>query len=705
MRLHRPRPACRPTFADTAFAAQHTLRHVLASLILPLVLLSLPVLVAWAETAPSDPSPSAAPVRLPSGLDVNDWQAIRAGIEAHRQSEAIRAVSGSAAGAHTATHPRTVNLTFAQQAYLKASNTGQNDALGYSVAISGDTVVVGAFLERSGATGVGGDQDDDSATAAGAAYVFVRDEDQTWTQQAYLKASNAELGDQFGWSVAISGDTIAVGANAESSSARGVNGDQDDNAAPASGAVYVFVRDGTSWSQQAYLKASNTDPLDRFGHSVAISGDRLVVGAPFEDSPFTRPDITNDLINKQWNRAPDHDAGAVYVFVRNEGSWTQQVYLKPSWNSSDDRFGHSVAISGDTVVVGSPNEDSSGTGVEPGNGDSFAPVDSPQRDDSAPQAGAVWVFLHDPDFFRWNGWKPQAYVKASNTDAGDAFGSAIAISGDTLVIGAPGEDSEATGLDGEQGNNSANGAGATYVFQRSEIDNETVWQQQAYLKASNTGQGDQFGWSVAISGDMLVVAAEREDSGATGVDGAQDDDSAVDSGAAYLFRRSGAGWQQQAYLKASNTGPFDAFGLSAAVSGTTAVVGAPAEGSAATGVNGDGSDDSAPYSGAAYVFDLARYLIGGTVSGLGGTGLVLQNNGGDDLEISANGAFAFPTTVLDGNSYSVTVASQPTDPDRACTVTNGQGVLNGADITDVQVTCRPDAVFADRFASPAPDDP
>jgi hypothetical protein len=693
MSLNRNCSAWWPALADTAFASSHILRRLLMSLFLPLLLLSLPAVVAWAATAQSEPPASAAPATLPSGLDEDDWQAIRAGIEAHRQSDA---------------HTATIDLTFDQQAYLKASNTGANDAFGYSVAISGDTVVVGAFLERSSATGVGGDQDDDSATAAGAAYVFVRDEDQAWTQQAYLKASNSELGDQFGWSVAISGDTIAVGANAEGSSARGVDGDQDDNGAPASGAVYVFVREGSNWTQEAYIKASNTDPLDQFGHSIAISGDRLVVGAPFEDSSFTRPDISDDPDLNQGNQAPDYDAGAVYVFVRNEGSWAQQVYLKPNWNDRDDRFGHSVAMSGDTVVIGTPYEDSDGTGILPSDPDSnLPPPGSPIRNNSALGAGAVWVFEHDPDFFRFNGWEPQAYVKASNTDANDGFGSAIAISGDTLVVGAPGESSDATGVDGEQGNNSASGAGAAYVFQRSEIGNDTIWQQQTYLKASNTEPEDLFGGSVAISGDTLLVAADREDAGTTGVDGAQDDNSAVDSGAAYLFQRSVAGWQQQAYLKASNTGPLDAFGASAAVSGTTAVVGAPAEDSGATGVNGDGSDDSVPISGAAYVFDLARYLIGGTVSGLAGSGLVLQNNGGDDLEIGADGAFAFATKLLDGTSYSVTVASQPSNPDRACTVSNGLGVLNGADITDVQVTCRPDAAFADRFESPASaaDDP
>ncbi len=182
---------------------------------------------------------------------------------------------------------RPVFAAVAQQAYLKASNTGAFDLFGStSVAVSGDTVVVGALYEESNATGVNGDQADNSASAAGAAYVFVRT-GTNWTQQAYLKASNTDVLDEFGGSVAISGDTIVIGAMLESSSATGVNGDQGDNNAEYAGAAYVFVRTGTNWTQQAYLKASNTGAGDFFGSSVAVSGDTLVVGAAHEGSNAT----------------------------------------------------------------------------------------------------------------------------------------------------------------------------------------------------------------------------------------------------------------------------------------------------------------------------------------------------------------------------------------------------------------------------------
>ncbi len=198
----------------------------------------------------------------------------------------------------------------------------------------------------------------------------------SWTQQAYLKASNTDPSDLFGFSVAVSGDTVVIGAAAESSNATGVNGDQANNSATFAGAAYVFVRNGTTWSQQAYLKASNTDPQDFFGVSVAVSSDTVVVGAKNEaaatppGSTATRP-ITAYA-----------EPGAAYVFVRNGVTWSQQAYLKASNTGEEDVFGGSVAASGDTVVVGAIGEDSSATGV---NGD--------QTDNTAADlSGAAYVF-------------------------------------------------------------------------------------------------------------------------------------------------------------------------------------------------------------------------------------------------------------------------------------------------------------------------
>jgi hypothetical protein len=472
-----------------------------------------------------------------------------------------------------ARYPITVD-PIAQQAYLKASNTDAGDRFGYSVAVSGDTVVVGAPGESSDATGIGGDQADNSVPEAGAAYVFVRN-GVTWTQQAYLKASNTDAGDEFGYSVAVSGDTVVVGAYGEGSNATGINGDQTDNTAPQAGATYVFVRNGTTWTQQAYLKASNTDSNDRFGYSVAVSGDTAAVGAYLEASNATG--INGNQAN---NSAPQ--AGATYVFVRNGTTWTQQAYLKASNTEAGDFFGYSVAVSGDTVVAGAFGEDSGATGI---NGD--------QTNNSASEAGAAYVFVRNGTT-----WTQQAYLKASNTDAFDLFGYSAAVSGDTVVVGAYGEGSDATGIDGNQTDNSAPQSGAAYVFVR----NGVVWTQQAYLKASNTNGGDSFGYSVAVSGDTVVAGAFGEDSNSTGIDGDQTNNIAPQSGAAYVFlRNGGVTWTQQAYLKASNTDAGDFFG-SVSVSGGTVIVGAYSEASNSTGINGNQADDHDPQAGAAYVF-------------------------------------------------------------------------------------------------------
>ena len=394
-------------------------------------------------------------------------------------------------------------------------------------------------------------------------------------QEAYLKASNTDAQDWFGTSVGVSGSTVVVGAPTESSSSTGVNGDQHDNSVLHSGAAYVFAWDGTSWHQEAYLKACNTETKDFFGTSVAISGDTVVVGAYQEDSLAAGVNGAHGD-NRAWS------AGAAYVFVRNGTTWSQQAYLKPSNTDAGGYFGQSVAISGNTIVVGAWGEASAATGV---NGD--------QRDNSAPAAGAAYVFVRTGTT-----WNQQAYLKASNSEAGDHFGYSVAVAGDTAVVGAYAEASNATGVNGDQSDNSTWKAGAAYVFGRT----GTVWQQEAYLKASSTDSEDDFGLAVAAWIDTVAVGAHWEDSAATGVNGDPSDNSATNSGAVYVFNRSGAGWIQQAYLKASNADPDDNFGRAVAMSADWVLVGAPIESSSATGVNGDQSNNGAGNSGAAYLF-------------------------------------------------------------------------------------------------------
>ncbi len=398
-------------------------------------------------------------------------------------------------------------------------------------------------------------------------------------QQAYFKASNTGVNDQFGWATAVFGDTMVVGARSEQSAAFVVNGNQGDNSANQAGAVYVFVRNGTNWTQQAYIKAHNAGAGDGFGYSVAIYSNTVVVGAYFESGSGTG-------VNPANNNSAFY-AGAAYVFVRSGTNWTQQAYLKASNTGMADLFGVRVAVSGDTIVVGAMGEDSAATGVNGAQGDS-----------SASGAGAAYIFVRSG-----TNWAQQAYLKASNAGVDDNFGAGVAITGDTVVIGAPGESSNATGVNSNPLNNAAFLAGAAYVFVRS----GTNWTQQAYLKASNTAPNDylsddRFGNSVAVSGDTIVVGAWGEDGNATGVNGNQNDSSALDAGAAYVFVRKGANWTQQAYLKASNTSEGDLFGEAVAISGDTAVIGAASEDSNASGMNGNQNDESSFGAGAAYVF-------------------------------------------------------------------------------------------------------
>jgi hypothetical protein len=412
----------------------------------------------------------------------------------------------------------------------------------------------------------------------------------------YLKASNAESEDRFGHSVAISGDgkTLAVGAQWEDSAATGVNGDQKNAAASASGAVYIFTRDGGgNWIQQAYVKPSDTEPGEGFGYSVSLSdnGNILAVGAGHSDSEAMSGNRNN----------PVSVAGAVYIFARSAGNWNQQARLKVSaagllaGSSANGSFGAAVAVSGDgsTLAVGADGEDSNATGIN-----------SDRSNGLAGNSGAVYVYTRSG-----GNWNRQAYVKASNAEAGDHFGRSVSLSndGNTLAVGAIGEDSVATGINGNQGDNTAISSGAVYVYTRSGGN----WRQQAYVKASNTQAGDlvmadEFGYSVALSGDgfTLAVGARFEDSLATGVNGNQHVRSKHSSGAVYVYSRKRGNWAQQSYIKAPNTGWGDEFGASVALSGNgnTLAVGARFEDSAAVGLDGDPNNDMLKSPGAAYVY-------------------------------------------------------------------------------------------------------
>lgn len=504
--------------------------------------------------------------------------------------------------------------------YFKASNTDGasnldneefGDTFGASIVISadGNTLAIGARGEDSLATGIDGDQGDNSAvvpgrdTGAGAVYVFALGSE-GWQQQAYLKASNTRRNNsfdvtganstpeiEFGGAISINanGNTLVVGAQFESSAATGINGNEADTSARNAGAVYVFERVNQVWQQQAYVKASNAAFGDFFGRSVSVSadGNTFAVSAIFEDSSSTG-------VNGNQNDDTAQSSGAVYVFTRANGLWQQQAYIKASNTNRSDLFGSDVSMSADGTVlaVGASGEASSTTGV---NGN--------QSDNTFPRSGAVYIFVLA------NGvWQQQAYLKASNTDQIDQFGSSLSLSGDgnTLAVGTPGESSGLMGINNEnQRDLSAEVSGAVFVFQQT----NGLWQQQAYIKASNTDAFDTFGVSVSLStnGNTLAVGASSEDSAAIGINGDEAENSAGNSGAVYVFNRISDTWQQQAYLKASNNRPSDAdqfFGAAVSLSGdgNSLAVGAQGESSASTGVNGDQNSATAFGAGAVYLY-------------------------------------------------------------------------------------------------------
>ncbi|MEO8554688.1 MAG: hypothetical protein ABI678_32145, partial [Kofleriaceae bacterium] len=246
--------------------------------------------------------------------------------------------------------------TWAQQAYLKASNADASDQFGRSLSLSadGNTLAVGADGEASVVTGVGGIQTGNTAASAGAVYVFART-GASWAQTTYIKASNTGAADHFGYAVALSGDgaTLAVGAPLVAGATAGIDGASTETASSA-GAAYLFALGPTTWSQQAYVKASNPTAGDRFGNAVRLSfdGATLAVAAPFEDSASkgVNGNQTNELAT---------DAGAVYIFT-HAATWSQQAYVKASNTEANDRFGIGLALSddGNTLAVGADGDDS-----------------------------------------------------------------------------------------------------------------------------------------------------------------------------------------------------------------------------------------------------------------------------------------------------------------------------------------------------------
>jgi MYXO-CTERM domain-containing protein len=411
-----------------------------------------------------------------------------------------------------------------EQQKLLASDGGPGHRLGTALDLDGDTLVAGTATN----------------SFLGAAYVFVRDQG-LWTEQQKLVPSSGALDDFFGMSLSLSGDTIVVGAFMD-----------DAGASANQGSAYVYSRSGITWTEQQKLTASDGAEGDNFGLPVDLAGDRLVIGARNSDSPLV-------------------DQGSAYLFTRSLGAWTEHQKLTAPDGAGQDLFGISAALSGDTLLVGASQDD---VGVNPDQGSAYVFVDqaghwTPQQKllagdlDGRPGdlfgaslalsggtaiAGAVWgdvaghvnqgsayVFVHNS-----LGWGLQQKLTAPDGGAHDGFGGAVALSGDTAVVGARTDEE---------------GRGSAYVFARQ----AGIWSLQQRLVAADGQPGDEFGISVRLDGDTLAV-------GAYGDDGAR--------GSVYLFTLSGGTWSEQQKLTAADAESGDGFGLSLALSGDTLVVGA-----------------------------------------------------------------------------------------------------------------------------------
>ena len=379
---------------------------------------------------------------------------------------------------------------------------------GRSVAIQGDTMVVGAPLHEHGM-----------------AHVY-QSKDGKWVLQMTLMGSHGDKEDHFGRAVALSGDTLVIGAHNEDS---GTSSPEDDST-PDSGAVYVFTRRGSTWEQTAYLKSSSPQLGAGFGRAVAAHGGTIVVGARLERE--------GGLVG----------SGAAYVFVHDGSEWRQQARLTSPKPGKDHLFGISVAVENDTLIVGADGEDS-------------LKVPRHYYTQRQPNVGAAYVFTRVA-----GAWSLQARL-APPTGGGGCFGYAVALSGDTALVGAYRENSSTSSINSTP-DLGAREAGAAYVFVRA----GAKWSQQSYLKPHNNGPGYRFGYHLALEGDVALVGAYVENTGTSGVNSTPNTHCA-EAGAAYVFERSGADWAQTAYLKPGITIALDHFGIATAMSGKTLVVG------------------------------------------------------------------------------------------------------------------------------------
>ncbi|CAM4134439.1 FG-GAP repeat protein [Pseudoalteromonas ostreae] len=366
----------------------------------------------------------------------------------------------------------------AKQHKLLADDAKAEDHFGFSVAIDGTTALVGAFKAD-----VNNNQD------SGAAYVYSLGAT-GWQQQAKLVAAPAYTEDTLGGNVALKNNLAMLGAS------------QRDGKSKDSGAVFAFEKDANLWSQKQILTANDAKSGDAFGQSIALTERFLVIGAPHSDAPLK-------------------DSGAAYLYVRDNNSWQFQAKLTAKDGAEGDLFGISVAIDGDTVLVGAD-----------------------LNDEKAEKAGAVYAYV-----FNGKQWHQQAKLMAKDGANTDIFGVRVALSGDTALISARRDDIEGVGTD----------AGSAYIFERT----KGIWTQAQKLVAPDGKADDRFARGVALNKDTALISAMHHD------------ENGQNAGALYVFKKQLGQWRYASKIVATGGLPEDRFGWNVALTDNTAIIAAP----------------------------------------------------------------------------------------------------------------------------------
>ncbi|MFT4060844.1 MAG: T9SS type A sorting domain-containing protein [Edaphocola sp.] len=467
--------------------------------------------------------------------------------------------------------------TLAQAYKIVAGDRVATDNFGYSVATDGNYAIVGAYYQDYDASGA------NSVANAGAAYIFKR-ENGSWAFQQKLVAADRVAGDFFGSTVAITDGYAIVGAFLQDYDASGAN------SVANAGAAYIFKRENGSWAFQQKLVAADRVSTDYFGISVAITDGYAIVGAMQQDYDASG---ANSAAN----------AGAAYIFKLTNGSWVQQQKLVAADRVAYDNFGQSVAITNGYAIVGATQQDFDTSGAN-----------------SASSAGAAYIFKLNS-----GSWVQQQKLVAADRATYDYFGLGVAITDGYAIVGAYGQDYDASGA------NSLSSAGAAYIFK---LDNGSWTQQQKLVAADRVGS-DYFGYHVGITDGYAIVGAYGQDYDASGAN------SLSSAGAAYIFKLDNNSWTQQQKLVAADRVTSDNFGYGVAIAGGYAIVGAYGQDYDASGAN------SASAAGAAYIFADASTLPVTLISYIAKANrnyALLQwqtanevNNKGFDVERSANG--------------------------------------------------------------------